>query len=161
MASKRKKRRENFKASSQTPGSRSVGWFYPFSLGAIIVGSLSALATHNAMSPSNDAMPTSLLSQETQLVHHKPHNVAELLALSDEQLEKVDVVELNLVVAREIPGLESLDVAKYRRIVNGWAKQIAAELPHNELIFHQTPGKWNNDIHLFTQTESAITFPAV
>ena len=39
-----------------------------------------------------------------------PDNVYALLALSDDELAQLDVVALNLAVARELPGLEDFDV---------------------------------------------------
>lgn len=151
MSLQKGKRRKSKSDSSseETPAQRSrfPTWLAPFLLGAIVFGSLSALSTHKTMLPRDDAVPTAL--PLITVVDKKSRSVFELLALSDEELEKVDVVELNLAVAREIPGLEDLDVAKYRRIVDGWARQIAAELPRNEAVYRQTPEKWDNDVHLF------------
>ena len=78
-----------------------------------------------------------------------PRTVWQLLALPDSELEKVDVIELNLAVAREIPGLEDLDIAKYQRIVDGWANDIRPRLPAAEQAFAQTPEKWQNDVRFF------------
>lgn len=78
-----------------------------------------------------------------------PRTVWQLLALSDAELERVDVVELNLAVAREIPGLEDLDIPKYQRIVDTWAAAIRHEMPAGEIAFHKTPEKWQNDIRFF------------
>ena len=71
------------------------------------------------------------------------------LALSDAELERADVVRLNLAVAREIPALADLDVGRYVRIVDEWARQFARVLPGMEARFRRTPEKWNNDIRFF------------
>lgn len=78
-----------------------------------------------------------------------PRTVWQLLALPDGELEKVDVIELNLAVAREIPGLEDLEIAKYQRIVDGWANDIRPRLPAAERVFAQTPERWQNDVRFF------------
>ena len=75
--------------------------------------------------------------------------VAQLMALPDAELEKIDIVEMNIAVAREIPGLENLDYAKYRQIVDGWTAQFRAWLPTVEHAFRQEPGKFHNDIIFF------------
>jgi len=75
--------------------------------------------------------------------------VAQLAALTDDELERADVVEMNIALAREIPALEDLDYDKYRRIVDGWTDQFRPWLPTVEHTFHQDPGKYQNDINFF------------
>ena len=72
-----------------------------------------------------------------------------MTALSDAELEQVDIVEMNIAVAREIPGLEGLDYDKYRRTVDGWTEQFRLWLPTVEHAFHQAPGKYRSDINFF------------
>ncbi len=76
-------------------------------------------------------------------------NVDQLLALTDEQLEKTDLIELNLAVAREIPGLEKLDYDHYRCTVDDWTGKFRRWLPTVEHAFHQAPDKYKNDINFF------------
>lgn len=71
------------------------------------------------------------------------------LALSDDELERTDLVRLNLAVARGIPGLESLDVEKYVRTVDQWTNAFRQLLPGMERMFHATPRKWKNDLRFF------------
>ena len=71
------------------------------------------------------------------------------LALSDAELERTDLLRLNLAVAQEIPALADLDVGRYARIVDEWARQFARVLPGMEAQFRRTPEKWNNDIRFF------------
>ena len=65
------------------------------------------------------------------------------------QLDSADLVELNFTVARGIPSLQALDIARYCRIVDGWTERFARVLPDMEARFLQTPGKWKNDIRFF------------
>lgn len=75
--------------------------------------------------------------------------VWQLLALSDEQLEGADLVVVNLAVARGIPSLANLDVARYRRTGDDWSKQFAADLPGWEQMFRRAPERFKNDVRFF------------
>lgn len=75
--------------------------------------------------------------------------VWQLLALTDDAIEQVDLVAANLLVARGIPSLSHLDINRYCRIVDGWTEQFAVELPQLEAMFHQSPERWKNDIRFF------------
>jgi len=75
--------------------------------------------------------------------------VAQLLALSDEELERVDVLELNIAVAREIPGCEHLDYQRYKRIVDEWTDDVRRLESVSKDNFSKTPHEWNNDINFF------------
>jgi hypothetical protein len=72
-----------------------------------------------------------------------------LLALDDAALEQTDVVLLNLAVAKGIPSLADLDVARYVRIVDDWARQFRQVLPGMEQQFRKTPSRWKNDVRFF------------
>jgi len=116
----------------------------PFALGALITSGIALLITQGG--PGNTC-PGSSAGISPIAVGHR--TVAELIALPDAELEQVDVVEMNLAVAREIPGLEDLDCDKYPRLVDGWTDQFRAWLPTVEHAFHQNPGGYHNDINFF------------
>ena len=71
------------------------------------------------------------------------------LALSDAELERADLVAMNLSVARGIPALKDLDVRRYCKQVDDWTQQFAQTLPSAEARFRQTPERWKNDIRFF------------
>lgn len=73
----------------------------------------------------------------------------QLLALSDDELERTDLVALNVAVAKEIPSLKDLDTERYCQIVDDWTEQFRRELPGRERNFHATPEKLKNDIRFF------------
>ncbi|HVT88894.1 MAG TPA: transglutaminase family protein [Tepidisphaeraceae bacterium] len=75
--------------------------------------------------------------------------VRELAALSDESLAQVDVLYLNLAVAREFPGVEQLNIQHYQRIVDEWSGQAAGMLAKAEPEFHKSPQLWQDDIRFF------------
>src|SRR5262245_60701306 len=51
-----------------------------------------------------------------------------LLKLPSGEFEKLDVVELNLACAREIPACSDLDVPKYRKTLDDWAAHVKHEI---------------------------------
>jgi hypothetical protein len=104
----RKRRLQSVEPIPSENPPRLVGWIYPFALGSILTGVVVFAATHNATSNAVGVQGESVTVPRTPTGN--PRTVAQLLALTDAELEKVDVVELNLAVAREIPGLEKLDV---------------------------------------------------
>lgn len=72
----------------------------------------------------------------------------DLVALPDADLDRLDPLVVNLIVAREIPGLESLDIDRYVKIVDHWADQIArgerAQEPEarTEALYLHDPDLW-------------------
>lgn len=76
------------------------------------------------------------------MLHH-------LLAHSNEELARVDPLEMNLLVAKGVPSLSHLDVRGYQRVADQWADDVNHRLTAAEIEFHQTPQDWKNDIHLF------------
>jgi hypothetical protein len=76
-------------------------------------------------------------------------SVGQLMALSNQELEQADILEMNVAVAREIPGLEKLDYDHYRQVVDGWTDQFRLWLPTVEHAYHQAPEKYKNDINFF------------
>jgi len=75
--------------------------------------------------------------------------VISLMNLSDSDLESVDIVEMNIAVARGIQGLENLDYVQYRQTIDTWTNQFKEWLPTVEYAFHQNPSKYKNDINFF------------
>jgi len=73
----------------------------------------------------------------------------ELLGFSPEQLRKVDPLAMNLIVAKGIPSLASLDIGKYVAQADEWAADIRRRLPRMEAHFHRSPATWKNDIRFF------------
>lgn len=123
-----------------------INYLLGFALGAVVVGGVAMVITQGKTDDE--------LRQNAVAAHSDPgvagrRTVADLAALSDEELERVDVVEMNVSVAREIPGLENLDYARYRRTVDGWTAQFRRWLPMVEHNFHRSPEAYKNDIHFF------------
>lgn len=70
----------------------------------------------------------------------------ELPGKSNEELAKLDPLEMNLLVAKGIPSLADLDIAPYRDMLDRAAKELRAYLPAAEENFRRNPELWKNDI---------------
>ncbi|MCL2641684.1 MAG: hypothetical protein FWD53_12620 [Phycisphaerales bacterium] len=117
----------------------------PFTLGTVLTAGMFLQFSKNPSTP-----PTPTRSSHYYNNPEAGHRtVAQLMALSDDELEKVDVLELNIAVAREIPGLENLDYNHYRQIVDNWTDQFRRWLPTVEYAFHEKPDGYKNDINFF------------
>jgi hypothetical protein len=76
--------------------------------------------------------------------------LADMLAMTDEQLAAVDPLAMNLLVAKGIPTLADLRIGCYQTIVNNWVQDFTARcLPAWEPFFHKAPGDFRNDIQFF------------
>jgi hypothetical protein len=73
----------------------------------------------------------------------------QLLACSDAELGQVDPLVMNLLVAKRIPGLADLDIARYRKLADQWADGVRRRLPGAERVFRRTPQDWKNDVNFF------------
>lgn len=157
MKSKRKNRRS---AAASKPAhdakriSKKATTPVAFLLFGIVLGVLAAMLALNGASGSQGSTRNALPSREVvpKLDYSQIdgcRNVHALLALSNEELEKVDVLELNLAVAREIQGLENLDYEQYRDALDDWTEEFVLWLPTVEHAFHRNPGNYKNDINFF------------
>ena len=73
----------------------------------------------------------------------------DFIGKSDASLATVDPLELNLLVAREIPACCDLVVAEYQCIADAWAADLATQLATFEDQFHVSPAAWKDDIRFF------------
>jgi len=77
-------------------------------------------------------------------------NVGHLLAMTKSELATVDPLAMNLIVAKEISTLASLDIAEYQATVNAWTNDFRSRcLPYWERFFHEAPQDFRNDIRYF------------
>jgi hypothetical protein len=77
------------------------------------------------------------------------NDYCELLNYTDAQFSRVDPLVMNLLVARGLPGLDSLDIVRYERMADSWAKEMLRRLPAQEEYFYRTPSNWRNDLRFF------------
>ncbi|MFP4140769.1 MAG: transglutaminase family protein [Phycisphaerae bacterium] len=144
----KKKRRS--KPQTQQPEPVKTGcktllnYLLAFAFGVVITGGVVMLIGQGGVPNTNQPNPA---KPSPVVAGHR--SVADLMALSDAELEQVDVVEMNIAVAREIPGLEDLDYNKYRQIVDAWTAQFRAWLPTVEHAYYERPDYFKKDINFF------------
>ena len=74
---------------------------------------------------------------------------ANLLSLTDTELANLDPLVMNLVVAKEVPELQTIDIERYAKIVDRWAQAIQAglrafepEARRTDPLYTQNPQLW-------------------
>lgn len=75
--------------------------------------------------------------------------LADLLVMDDAALGRLDPLDVDLAVARTIPGCESLGVALYKRTVDQWAEQVRSETERHLYKFHEKPSDYKNSLVYF------------
>lgn len=73
-----------------------------------------------------------------------PHTLQDLLKMSPEQLNAIDIAELNLACAVGLPGSEHLDVSKALSRLDEWAARVRYWTDQNIQDFYKNPGQFEN-----------------
>jgi|GEM_PF-836136 len=74
----------------------------------------------------------------------------DLIAMPEDRLAEVDPLAMNLIVAKGIPSLSGIEIARYQNVVNTWALDFQRRcLPQWEPYFHEAPHEFENDIRYF------------
>ena len=142
---KRKSRPQEQKTQPVKTGRKTLlNYLLVFAFGAVIAGGVVLLITQGGVSGIN---PNSSTQTSTGVAGHR--SVAQLMALSDAGLEQVDIVEMSVAVAREIPSCENLDYQHYKQVVDGWANDVRRWMTTTEINFQKSPQEWRNDINFF------------
>lgn len=68
----------------------------------------------------------------------------ELYLLSEAEVESYDIAELNLLMARDLPGAEDLDVSRYLSMLDLWVKRIQSQTNRHINVFQSSPEKFRN-----------------
>ena len=76
-------------------------------------------------------------------------SVMELLALSDGELEKVDIGLMNLICAAGLNGSEGLDIDKCLTTLDEWTEFIKKDTEARLPSYFNDPAKYDNSISLF------------
>ncbi|MGH7990428.1 MAG: hypothetical protein ACREDS_09610, partial [Limisphaerales bacterium] len=94
-------------------------WKLKFSIAAIV------LATTIAFAETNSVLLTSTNFSLT------PTNLAQLLAIPPDQLEKVDIARIDLLCAEGLPSSTNLDVEQSLKTLDQWASEVKEETDRN------------------------------
>lgn len=98
----------------------------------IILTAISAFAGTNAVNPS------------TATISITPTNLAQLLALSPEQLDGVDIARMNLLCTEGLPGAEDVNVPQLLKTLDSWALWIGVNTKRHHYRFETDPKYYNN-----------------
>jgi len=155
MANRKKTSRSHTKVARSAKEKGKYGvWrcLFSFLLGAVLTGTATFVFLKNKPIANYESSPTIYTDTQTKnssIVSSEvgKRTVMQLLSLTDEELEKVDILELNLAVARETEGVRIPDYDHYRRIVDNWTEQFLQWLPVVEQEFYKNPARWENDIN--------------
>ena len=78
-----------------------------------------------------------------------PRSFAELIELSEQELELVDIARMNLLCAKGLPGSEELDVEQYMETLDTWAGHVLEMERRYTPVFHRNRLKYGNSMALF------------
>ena len=118
-----------------------------FVLLAIILTTVIAFAGTN-MVGSNELVSTKLSVS--------PTNLAQLLALSPEQLEKCDIARMNLLCAEGLRGSENLDIQQNLDMLDSWTRHVEDETTRNYHRFLEHPEEYKNSEAYYRMAMLAI-----
>mgnify|MGYP000091368884 CR=1 FL=1 len=101
--------------------------------------SANRLARLEAQAKTNTPEPP---AESRRVVAGISSELAEWLNASDSTLAKADVVELNLLVARELSECKDIDIADCTRQLDRWADEVRALLAQDPQGFEKDREKW-------------------
>ena len=70
--------------------------------------------------------------------------IEDLIGLSDAELAKYDIAELNLACAAGLPGAERINAGEVRRTLDRWAERVRYETDRHLYKFHRNPDEYEN-----------------
>ncbi|MGH7989136.1 MAG: hypothetical protein ACREDS_02935 [Limisphaerales bacterium] len=96
-------------------------------------------------------MATTIVFAETNTVNSTnvsitPTNLAQLLAIQPDQLEKVDIARIDLLCAEGLPNSENLNVEQSLKTLDEWADEVKIETERNYHRFVEHPEKFQNSL---------------
>ncbi len=77
-------------------------------------------------------------------ITRKANSLNELLKMSPEQLDDVDIAEMNLLCAKGMPGAEDLDIDHALATLDQWAARVKHETERHLHKFARDPGNYEN-----------------
>jgi len=77
------------------------------------------------------------------------NSIPKLLALSPEEIEKVDIALMNLICAKGLKRTDDIDTEKCLSTIDNWAELIRVDTQLRLPQFHQNPEKYDDSQKLF------------
>jgi hypothetical protein len=104
-----------------------------------------SLSTTGPASGRAAATPGVRITTDAELARLAHISARDLVAMSDAELEAMDPLVMNMVVAREVPELAEIDFTRYARLVDGWADRIGRGLAASEAVESRTSPAYQAD----------------
>ncbi len=101
------------------------------------------LTTTIAFAETNTVNSAALVSTNISIT---PTNLAQLLALPPDQIEKVDIARIDLLLAEGLPSSTNLDVEQCLKTLDEWADEVKIETERNYHRFVEHPEKFKNSL---------------
>lgn len=105
----------------------------------------SSLSTTGPASGRTAATPGIRITTDAELARLARLSARDLVAMSDAELEAMDPLVMNMVVARDVPELAEIDFTRYARLVDGWADRIGRGLAASEAVESRTSPAYQAD----------------
>lgn len=86
-----------------------------------------------------------------------PKSFAELIALSPEELGKVDIARMNLLCAEGLPGSDNLDIEKSLDTLDQWARIAGQAEQKYRPGYFQNPSRYDHSLAKFKAINLALT----
>jgi len=98
-----------------------------------------SLTTTVALADTNTFSSITLVSEYGSVT---PTNLTQLMALSPDELEKVDIGLIDLLCAEGLSGSEDLDVQKSLDTLDAWARHVESETKRNQHLYEEHPERF-------------------
>jgi len=131
-------------AAPTAPVKPRRGWTGTTIAGVALVGVVGAMVVMSQPGAGKSSVPTTPSTAQTRpsatirttsdadLARYAKLSVRDRMAMSDAELESMDPLVMNMVVAKGVPELAGIDFAKYAKVVDGWADRTGAALVARE-----------------------------
>lgn len=85
------------------------------------------------------------------------YHLHQLLSLSPDELEKVDIALMNLVCAQGLKGSENLDIDVCLSTLDEWTQKVKTDTEARLYNFHQNPAKYDHSEAVFRMINLVLT----
>lgn len=95
-------------------------------------------------------------ASDADLARYARLSVRDLVAMDDAELEAMDPLVMNMVVAKGLPDLAGIEFTRYARVVDGWAERIAQGITVGEAEAARTSPAYRADPDIWRAGSMAI-----
>ena len=134
-----------------------VAVFALAALVAMVLMSSIPKSTHTRTAIAATAKPNPVrTTPEDDFARYTQLSARDLVAMSDAELEAMDPLVMNMVVAKGVPELAGIDFASYAKVVDGWAERIGMGVRFGEVEAARTSPAYKADPDIWRAGSMAI-----